>query len=59
MKLKCSNCYYNNCCPENTPCQYYSPLNNGLDDSAQEALIERRRQEFYEEWHPYISQYED
>ena len=53
----CAGCYFGNLCTgHRAPCTHYSPLGVRNEDAEDEALIERGRDNFREEWFRYIEE---
>ena len=53
---RCEDCYYADICNGEDVCEDFDPID--LDAFIDE-MIERRREEFYEDWNTYISNNED
>ena len=57
MKKLCKNCVHYEVCQNCKMCSNYYPANGELDDYTIEEMIESGRQEFYDAWNLYISNY--
>ena len=53
---RCEDCYYADICNGEDVCEDFDPID--LDAFIDE-MIERRREEFYEDWNTYISNNEE
>lgn len=54
---QCNNCYYHDVCDGSELCDDYYPIGEEAEEADIEELIEKRREEFQEEWNEYISEF--
>ena len=59
MHRKCSDCYYYQNCEGVSPCKFYDPVEERLDDATIQRIVERNRKVYEKAWRGYLRCFED
>lgn len=59
MHRKCSNCYYYQNCEGASPCKFYDPIEEEIDDTTIQRIVQKNRNIYEKAWRSYIKCFEN